>query len=61
MAEHGPAGMTNGEKEAELQMELQQRDTIIQMKTDEIRRLSLENHDYENEVKFLVDGNDLDP
>ena len=46
-------------QEEELRMEIQQRDTIIQMKTDEIRRLSLQNHDYENEVQFLPVGDVL--
>ena len=52
----GNDGMAPGGQEEELRMELQQRDTIIQMKTDEIRRLSLQNHDYENEVQFLPAG-----
>ena len=42
--------MAPGGQEEELRMEIQQRDTIIQMKTDEIRRLSLQNHEYEKEV-----------
>lgn len=48
--DNGAGGMAPGGQEEELRMEIQQRDTIIQMKTDEIRRLSLQNHDYENEV-----------
>lgn len=54
--DNGAGEMAPGGQEEELRMEIQQRDTIIQMKTDEIRRLSLQNHDYENEVQFLPAG-----
>lgn len=37
---------------AELESEIQQRDSLIQMKTDELRRIALQNHDYEVEVLF---------
>lgn len=36
----------------ELQLELQQRDEAISMKSDEIRRLALQNHEYETQVVF---------
>lgn len=36
---------------AELQQELQQRDEMISLKSEEIRRLSLQNQDYENQVR----------
>lgn len=55
-ADNGAEGMAPEGQEEELRMEIQQRDTIIQIKTDEIRRLSLQNHDYENEVQFLPAG-----
>ena len=37
---------------AELESEIQQRDSLLQMKTDELRRIALQNHDYEVEVLF---------
>ena len=55
----GAAGFGDGGQDEELRLELQQRDTIIQMKTEEIRRLSLQNHDLENEVDFLSFDNDV--
>ena len=55
----GAAGFGDGGQDEELRLELQQRDTIIQMKTEEIRRLSLHNHDLENEVDLISFGNDV--
>ena len=55
----GAAGFGDGGQDEELRLELQQRDTIIQMKTEEIRRLSLHNHDLENEVDSISFGNDV--
>ena len=49
--------MVNGSAEnarvAELETEIQQRDSLIQMKTDELRRIALQNHDYEVEVLLM--------
>lgn len=36
---------------AELQLELQQCNEMITLKSEEIRRLSLQNQDYENQVR----------
>ena len=39
---------------AELQLELQQRNEMITLKSEEIRRLSLQNQYYENQVRECV-------
>ena len=49
------AGNSDVSRLQELQLELQQRDEAISMKSDEIRRLALQNHDYETQVVFEDD------
>lgn len=44
------AGNDTANRLQELQLELQQRDEAISMKSDEIRRLALQNHEYETQV-----------
>ena len=46
------AGNSDVTRLQELQLELQQRDEAISMKSDEIRRLALQNHEYETQVVF---------
>ena len=53
-------GSSGDSRVLELETELQQRDSVIQMKTDELRRIALLNHDYENEVPIFSVNNNLD-
>lgn len=57
LVNNGPPGDS---RVLELETELQQRDSVIQMKTDELRRIALLNHDYENEVCTADVNNNLD-
>ena len=57
LVNNGPSGDS---RVLELEAELQQRDSVIQMKTDELRRIALLNHDYENEVHIVNINNNLD-
>lgn len=57
LVNNGPSGDS---RVLELEAELQQRDSVIQMKTDELRRIALLNHDYENEVYTVNINNNLD-
>ena len=57
LVNNGPSGDS---RVLELEAELQQRDSVIQMKTDELRRIALLNHDYENEVYTVNINTNLD-